>query len=599
MSSQSPNGFDPKSHPRWPVLQACITPSWKAKTEKKNGLGLAWQVIRNICSIIIAKCNQIRHRCFGGDWTNNGNEISLAKSRIREINLNLDAGQHNQIQQKIDEVKHTCQMLKTLGADEDSSIINTELQKTIEKVSSCVQKLNTQKEVQEQKSDKVDEQHAKDVPAEPQKDDVVAAPSNEKPAALVDRLVEQTTPIRIKKIEVESIDILISRGDSSLKEGNVPAAIECFEKAAEQGSADAMEKLGDLYLEDSTYDAAKAYYWYYKGSQKDHIPCIKKAAWCFDNSIGINKAKTDELFPGGISNGLYGNAADLGDAEAQNIFGTRLWEGGYGLQAMPLEAIKYFEMAAAQGNIEGMLNLGNVYAKGHRHGVPKIDLSESINWYNKAVQLGSTRAMVRLARIYEKQGNQIESVKWLEEAKSKGNKVAAKKLSQIAKKEAQENKFQLSLREANNGNIAAMNELAYCYYEGIDVEKNDEQALHWFLEATGKGYYPAAMNLVALLEVRGELENTLEWLQEAKKLGNAESSQMIELMEKVIAEKNNPLPAADMDQKVDDEPAKEVTTQITPKIPTQNGFLPLRLLAGLGKTITEVVYNRKWKWKGV
>ena len=50
-------------------------------------------------------------------------------------------------------------------------------------------------------------------------------------------------------------------------------------------------------------------------------------------------------------------------------------------------------------------------------------------------------------------------------------------------------------QSAENGNITAMCNLGYCYYQGIGVEENDEEAVKWFRKAAELGQ-PRALFLL-------------------------------------------------------------------------------------------------------
>lgn len=61
--------------------------------------------------------------------------------------------------------------------------------------------------------------------------------------------------------------------------------------------------------------------------------------------------------------------AEKGDAWAQNKYGE--YRGcGFGVRQSQTEAVRYFRLAAAQGNEDAMVNLGICYE--HGAGVPRV-----------------------------------------------------------------------------------------------------------------------------------------------------------------------------------------------------------------------------------
>jgi TPR repeat protein len=68
------------------------------------------------------------------------------------------------------------------------------------------------------------------------------------------------------------------------------------------------------------------------------------------------------------------------DAAAMNSIGLRFYHG-YGAKQDLAEALKWFEKAAALGNIDAMNNISAMYNVGH--GVSQ-DLAKAREWYEKA-----------------------------------------------------------------------------------------------------------------------------------------------------------------------------------------------------------------------
>jgi hypothetical protein len=86
------------------------------------------------------------------------------------------------------------------------------------------------------------------------------------------------------------------------------------------------------------------------------------------------------------------------------------------------EAVKWFQLSAAQGNVEAQTNLGSIYYYGQ--GVAQ-DYAEALKWYRLAAAQGHTFAQHNLGEMYRKgEGvaqDYAEAVKWYRLAAAQGN----------------------------------------------------------------------------------------------------------------------------------------------------------------------------------
>lgn len=118
------------------------------------------------------------------------------------------------------------------------------------------------------------------------------------------------------------------------------------------------------------------------------------------------------------------------------------------------DAVRFYLIAAKQGNMNAEIRLGNLYREGHE-GV-KRDLTSSASWFLKAARQGNALAQFETAEIYYSgkgfKRDYRKSLKWYKAA-------------------------------AINGNIYAMTSLAYMYLRGKGVDKDVPQAIKWFYSA--------------------------------------------------------------------------------------------------------------------
>jgi TPR repeat protein len=92
--------------------------------------------------------------------------------------------------------------------------------------------------------------------------------------------------------------------------------------------------------------------------------------------------------------------AESGDATAQFQIANILWKGE-GVQENDLEAKKWFEKSALNGNPEAQEIIGGIYFQRYPfEGVDEYDVKKAIYWYNKAAEKNNVDAMTELATIY-------------------------------------------------------------------------------------------------------------------------------------------------------------------------------------------------------
>lgn len=88
--------------------------------------------------------------------------------------------------------------------------------------------------------------------------------------------------------------------------------------------------------------------------------------------------------------------AEAGNAEAQNFMGN-LYFAGHGVKKAPQEAVRWYQLAIAQGHAGAMANLANIYQKGL--GI-SVDINEAARLYEKAAEHGHSWSALWLAKIY-------------------------------------------------------------------------------------------------------------------------------------------------------------------------------------------------------
>ena len=143
-------------------------------------------------------------------------------------------------------------------------------------------------------------------------------------------------------------------------------------------------------------------------------------------------------------------------------------------------ARKWYEAAAAQGNVSAMVNLGQLHYLGH--GTPQ-NYARAAEWFAKAAEKGHPRAINNLGMAY------LDGM---------GVEMDRKKAGQYF------------IRAAKLGNAHAQYNLATLYVQHPDVltaadrTKTDALALQWFRKSAANGH-PAAMEYLADVYRYGKL----------------------------------------------------------------------------------------------
>jgi len=129
----------------------------------------------------------------------------------------------------------------------------------------------------------------------------------------------------------------------------------------------------------------------------------------------------------------YRLAAAQGDADAQYNLGV-MYDNGQGVVQDYAEAVKWYRLAAAQGDADAQYNLGVMYDNGQ--GVVQ-DYTEAVKWYRLAAAQGNAKAQSNLGVMYGRgQGviqDYVRAHMWFNLAAVKGNADAVKNRNIVAK----------------------------------------------------------------------------------------------------------------------------------------------------------------------
>ena len=225
----------------------------------------------------------------------------------------------------------------------------------------------------------------------------------------------------------------------SIKVGSNTSTLYPFKmnRAFTGKSAAQIKSIGDDYLNGTSErmkNEKEAYLWYEKAAEMGYAP----AQYLWGNRLlerpkSANDAKTaiDYLRRSaeqGYGNSQYeiGNAYYYGDEKP--------YYHGCGLAQNYIEALKWYQMAAAQGHSKAIHNVGYIYYRGYHNKERKSDYKEAMKWLSKISNYSSAQCVI--GHIYSYGGDGIKedvdsAMTWYLKAANQGNSIAQKCLGDI------------------------------------------------------------------------------------------------------------------------------------------------------------------------
>jgi TPR repeat protein/predicted acylesterase/phospholipase RssA/ankyrin repeat protein len=302
---------------------------------------------------------------------------------------------------------------------------------------------------------------------------------------------------------------------------NYKEALYWYTKAAEQGNAEGQYHLGIMYENGSgvekNYDVAVE--WYTKATEQGHAGSQSNLGCMYLEGRGVDKSNEQAIK-------WFTKAAEQGDAKGQYNLG-HMYEHGYEVEKSDEEAIKWYVKAAEQKNLQAMkwfqtkaeegnassqVHLGKMYQEG-RGGLQK-NAMQAQAWFRKAAEQEDVEGQFNLALVCEKElGWQNEALKWYVEAAKQG---LSKAKTWVQK-------------SAEQGNSKAQFNLGLMYEQGLGIEQNDAKAMKWYKKAAEQGNGEGQFNLAVMYEKGCEGFETeqsnaeaMKWYKQAAEQGKVE-----------------------------------------------------------------------------
>jgi TPR repeat protein len=221
-----------------------------------------------------------------------------------------------------------------------------------------------------------------------------------------DRQEQHRKQALARRYSASDLPRMLQVASAAMNNGDVDRARLWFTRAADDGSAPAMNALGVLEKRAGNVDAARR--WYTLAAAGGEVDAV------FNRSILESEAGDADL-----ARELCEEAAGKGSHKAMRTLG-QLEENAAHHDA----AWVWYEKAAAAGSVNAMNDLGSIAAAAG-------DLDRARNWWEAAASKGHAMSARNLGALAWKQGDLSSARKWLETAAAAGDEQAAAWLAQL------------------------------------------------------------------------------------------------------------------------------------------------------------------------
>ena len=311
------------------------------------------------------------------------------------------------------------------------------------------------------------------------------------------------------------------------REGNYPAAVEWYRKAADQRYAYAQNNLGWMYLNGYGVerDYRQAIVWFRKAAEQGNASAQISLGWVYETGSGVERDLRRAVE-------WYRGAAEQGDARAQTNLG-RMYVNGRGVRRNDSYAVEWFRRAAEQGYADAQSRLGWMYV--NERGVER-NYWQAIEWYRRGAEQGHAVSQFRLGRMYANgrgiERNYNQAAVWYRRAAEQGHAYAQTDLGVMyANGRGVERNNRRAVewyrRAAEQGNARAQRNLGLMYANGRGVRRNDNNAVQWYRRAAEQGHALGQFNLGGMYEAgRGVERNyvrAVEWFRRGAEQRHAAS----------------------------------------------------------------------------
>ena len=222
------------------------------------------------------------------------------------------------------------------------------------------------------------------------------------------------------------------------------------------------------------------------------------------NLVVVSKHKTDNELDTDMKNILnLTNLDSIKNLELLNNLGF-MYFNGYGVPQNYSEAIKYFKLAADQGDPQSQTALGLIYD--NEDGINQ-DYTLAVKYYEMAASQYFAQAQYNLAIMYEKEYGVVQDF------------ALAERYYKLA---------------ADQEYVDAQYNLGMMYEDGKKIKQNYSKALHYYKLAASQGYSNAQYSLGRMNEngigIRQDIREAMRYYQLAAKQGHIDAQYNLEIL---------------------------------------------------------------------
>lgn len=311
-------------------------------------------------------------------------------------------------------------------------------------------------------------------------------------------------------------------------------------KAASDGSSDAADKVGNLFMEiansnqgGSGNELAEAVNFFRQAADAGNADAQSHLGFLYSRGIGIPQDMQEAVK-------WWRKAADQGDARAQCSLGLS-YDTGRGVQKDSAAGLAWYRKAADQGLANAQTSLAFDYELGN--GAPQ-DYEKAATWFRKAAIQGDALAQTQLADLYD-QGLGFtkdfnEGLKWNLKAANQGDAQGERNVGlayEAGRGIVQDVKTAAAWyrKAAEKGNAEGETDLGLLFLKGSGVEKDHSEAAKWLLKAGEQGVTGSQYNLGLLYYygdgVPQDFVEALAWIIVAASAGNEHAGDSLNKME--------------------------------------------------------------------
>ena len=282
---------------------------------------------------------------------------------------------------------------------------------------------------------------------------------------------------------------------------------------AEQGSADAQNKLGWMYIRGKRIspDYQEAVKWFSRASEQGHVHAQYNLGQIYFQGKGV-------LLDYKAAIKWFQKSAEQGNVDAQKKLGW-MYVRGQGVKANNKEAVKWFQKSAEQGNVDAQNNLGVMYFKGK--GISQ-DYVKAYLFFNVAAETGNQNAKRKKSIVTQQMTPaQIRIAKYLSTKWIQNQYCWDKDIGDCKKK-------------AEQGDADVQYNLGIMYHKGQSAPQDYQEAIKWYTKSAKQGH-AEAQNALGLVYAHGksvpqDYSEAVKWYRKAAEQGVANAQYELGLL---------------------------------------------------------------------